>query len=39
MCLTWSCAAADQVLDFNDPAAPNGSLAAPSAAFGQLSVA
>ena len=30
---------ADQVLDFNDPAAPNGSLAAASAAFGQLGVA
>ena len=27
---------ADQVLDFDDPAAPNGSLAAPSAPFGQL---
>ena len=27
---------ADQVLDFDDPAAPNGSLGAPSAAFGQL---
>ena len=27
---------ADQVLDFNDPAAPNGSLAAPNTPFGQL---
>jgi hypothetical protein len=27
---------ADQVLDFDDPAAPNGSLAAPNAPFGQL---
>jgi uncharacterized protein YfaA (DUF2138 family) len=27
---------AGQVLDFSDPAAPNGSLAAPSASFGQL---
>ena len=27
---------AEQVLDFDDPAAPNGSLATPSAAFGQL---
>ena len=27
---------ADQVLDFDDPASPNGSLAVTSAAFGQL---
>ena len=26
----------DQVLDFTDPAAPNGSLSAPGAPFGQL---
>jgi len=30
------CGRADQVLDFDDPVAPNGSLAAPSAPFGQL---